>query len=81
MADDSGLTIRLDPTETPARRIPVRFWPSQGAVIFGHLTLGEPISEGDVVRYDATFTAGPLDGEQPVYDLRVNQKEAVSDGE
>ncbi|MFD3748360.1 hypothetical protein [Nocardia sp. NPDC058633] len=74
-ADDSGFTIRLDPTEAPARRIPVRYWPSPNAVIFGHLTLGESTAEGDVTRYAATFTAGPLHGEQPVYDLHITPKE------
>ncbi|PKV80874.1 hypothetical protein [Nocardia fluminea] len=74
-ADDSKLTIRLAPTETPARRIPIRFWPNPHTVILGHLTIGEPTTEGDLVRYDTTFTPGPLHGEKPVYDMRVTRKE------
>lgn len=70
------LTIRLDPAEAPARRLPARFWPDPHTVVYGHLTLGEPTDEGAVVRYAATFTPGPLNGEQPVYDLRVTPKEA-----
>ena len=73
------LTVRLSATEAPARRIPVRFRPNPHTVILGHLTLGGPIHEGDVVRYDATFTAGPLHGERPLYDLRVEPKGAGRD--
>ncbi|MEV4155436.1 hypothetical protein AB0J48_20640 [Nocardia salmonicida] len=70
MAD--RLTLRFDPRETPVqRRIPVRYRPNPNTVILGHLTIGEPTVEGDLVRYDATFTMGPLHGEQPVYDLRI----------
>lgn len=70
------LTVRLDPAEAPASRVPARFWPDPHTVIFGHLVIGEPVVDGDLVRYSATFAAGPLnDGEQPVYDLRVTPKE------
>ncbi|NEW49365.1 hypothetical protein GV792_04815 [Nocardia cyriacigeorgica] len=69
------LTLHL-PTEQPGRRIPVRYWPNPHTVILGHLTLGEPTTDGDLVSYDATFTAGPLHGEQPVYDLRIDPEES-----
>lgn len=73
------LTIRLNAAEAPARRIPVRFRPNPHTVVLGHLALGEPVTEGAVVRYDATFTPGPLHGEQPLYDLRVEPKGAGRD--
>lgn len=65
------LTLHLDATEKPERRIPVRYWPNPNTVLLGHITIGEPTADGDLVSYDATFTAGPLHGEQPVYDLRI----------
>lgn len=69
------LTLHLDAAEPPARRIPVRYWPNPSTSILGHLTMGEPTHDGELVRYEATFTAGPLHGEAPVYDLRTTVAE------
>lgn len=71
------LTLHLDPAEKPARRIPARFWPDPHTFILGHLAVSEPTIDGDLARYSATFTPGPLYGEQPRYDLRVTPAEGT----